>query len=40
MLPGIFGENLFDDFFADPFGVMPAARGNDPLYGKHADRLM
>ena len=40
MLSGIFGENLFDDFFADPFGVMPAARGNDPLYGKHADRLM
>ena len=38
MLPSIFGENLFDDFFADPFGMMP--RGNDPLYGKHARNLM
>ena len=40
MLPGIFGENLFDDFFADPFGMMPAVRGGDPLYGKHARNLM
>ena len=40
MLPSIFGENLFDDFFADPFGMRMPARGNDPLYGKHADRLM
>lgn len=24
MLPSIFGENLFDDFFNDPFGMMPA----------------
>ena len=39
MLPSIFSENLFDDFFADPFGMMPA-RGNDPLYGKHARNLM
>ena len=38
MLPSIFGENLFDDFFTDPFGMMP--RGNDPLYGKHARNLM
>ena len=22
MLPSIFGENLFDDFFGDPFGMM------------------
>ena len=22
MLPSIFGENLFDDFFSDPFGMM------------------
>ena len=22
MLPSIFGENLFDDFFTDPFGMM------------------
>ena len=40
MLPCIFGENLFDDFFADPFGMMPAVRGGDPLYGKHARNLM
>ena len=40
MLPSIFGENLFDDFFADPFGMMPAVRGGDPLYGKHARNLM
>ena len=40
MLPAIFGENLFDDFFADPFGMMPAGRRSDPLYGKHARNLM
>ena len=40
MLPSIFGENLFDDFFADPFGMVAPARGNDPLYGKHARNLM
>ena len=40
MLPSIFGENLFDDFFADPFGMMPAGRRSDPLYGKHAQNLM
>lgn len=38
MLPSIFGENLFDDFFTDPFGMMPC--GNDPLYGKHARNMM
>ena len=38
MLPSIFGENLFDDFFTDPFGMMP--HGNDPLYGKHARNMM
>ena len=38
MLPSIFGENLFDDFFGDPFVMMP--RGRDPLYGKHARNLM
>ena len=38
MLPSIFGENLFDDFFGDPFGMMH--RGRDPLYGKHAKNLM
>ena len=40
MLPAIFGESLFDDFFADPFGMMPAGRRSDPLYGKHAQNLM
>ena len=39
MLPSIFGENLFDDFFSDPFGMMNT-RGHDPLYGKHAKNLM
>ena len=39
MLPSLFGENLFDDFFDDSihknfFG------GHDPLYGKHAKNLM
>ena len=32
MLPSIFGENLFDDFFSDPFEMMmPQSR--NPLYG-------
>ena len=39
MLPSIFGENLFDDFFSDPFGMM-IPQGRDPLYGKHAKNLM
>ena len=39
MLPSIFGENLFDDFISDPFGMM-APQGRDPLYGKHAKNLM
>ena len=39
MLPSIFGENLFDDFFSDSFGMM-APQGRDPLYGKHAKNLM
>ena len=40
MLPSIFGENLFDDFFADPFetNLMPQSR--NPLYGKHARNMM
>ena len=39
MLPSIFGENLFDDFFSDPFEIMmPQSR--NPLYGKHAKNLM
>ena len=35
MLPSIFSENLFDDFFADPFGMMAPVHGNDPLYGRN-----
>ena len=40
MLPSIFGENLFDDFFTDPFGMMVMPQRNDPLYGKHSKNLM
>ena len=40
MLPSIFGEDLFDDFFNDPFGMMNASEGRSPLYGKHAKNLM
>ena len=40
MLPAIFNENLFDNFFDDDF--MPSVFGgkNDPLYGKHAKNVM
>ena len=43
MLPSIFGENLFDEFFSDPFDMvrMPALHdGRDQLYGKHARNIM
>lgn len=40
MFPSIFGENLFDDFFDDSFGMFPVRNGRDPLYGKHAKNLM
>ena len=40
MLPSIFGENLFDDFFSDPFEMMAMPQGRNPLYGKHAKNLM
>ena len=40
MLPSIFGENLFDDFFADPFGLVSAGRADEALYGKHARNMM
>ena len=40
MLPSIFGENLFDEFFVDPFGRGYATRAEDALYGKHAQNLM
>ena len=39
MLPSIFGENLFDDFFGDPFEMM-VPQSRNPLYGKHAKNLM
>ena len=39
MLPSIFGENLFDDFFTAPFGMM-MPQGRDPLYGKHGKNIM
>lgn len=40
MMPSIFGENLFDEFFDRDFGMLPAMTGRDPLYGKHAAHLM
>lgn len=40
MLPSIFGENLFDEFFGDPFGMMPTTRAEDVLYGKRGKNLM
>ena len=40
MLPSIFGENLFDDFFTDGFMPIPVWNGRSPLYGKHAKNLM
>ena len=40
MLPAIFNENLFDNFFDDDF-MMPSMFGkNDPLYGKKAKNVM
>lgn len=39
MLPSMFGENLFDDFFHD-FDMFPAWSGRNPLYGKHARNMM
>ena len=35
MLPSIFGENMFDDFFDGSF-----FGAHNPLYGKHARNLM
>ena len=39
MLPSIFGENLFDDFFSDPF-EHDGAPARNALYGKHGKNLM
>ena len=35
MLPVLFGENLFDDFFDDSFERELRALNHTPLYGKH-----
>ena len=39
MMPSIFGENLFDEFFNEPFAIM-TPQGHNPLYGKRAKNLM
>ena len=38
MLPSIFGENLFDEFFDSGFDK--SFFGNNPLYGKRGRNLM
>ena len=40
MLPSIFSENLFDDFFGDDWMRFHMWSGRDPIYGKHAKNLM
>lgn len=40
MLPSIFGENMFDEFFDDSFDRDFFGGGCNPLYGKHAKNLM
>jgi len=40
MLPSIFGENLFDEFFDDPFNNMIPAFPRDPRQGKRTKSLM
>ena len=39
MLPSIFSENLFDDFFDSAFD-QSFFGGHNPLYGKHGKNLM
>lgn len=39
MLPSVFGENLFDDFWDNAF-EKSFFNGRNPLYGKHAKNLM
>jgi len=39
MVPSIFGESLFDDFFGNDF-EKHFFGSRDPLYGKHAKNLM
>ena len=40
MLPVLFGENLFDDFFDDSFEREFRALNHNPLFGKHGRNLM
>ena len=40
MMPSIFGENLFDEFFDDDFPTIPMRSIRNPLYGKNAKNLM
>ncbi len=39
MLPSIFGENLFDSFFSEPFRMLERNADHE-LYGKHAAAIM
>lgn len=40
MLPSIFGENLFDEFFMDPFNDPFFTSSRNALCGKHSKNLM
>ena len=40
MMPSIFGENLFDDFFNDDFEMFPMRNTRNELYGKRGKNLM
>ena len=40
MMPSLFGENLFDEFFDDDFPMIPMRSIRNPLYGKNAKNLM
>ena len=40
MMPSIFGENLFDEFFDDDFPMIPMRSIRNPLYGKNTKNLM
>ena len=40
MMPSIFGENLFDEFFDDDFPMIPMRSIRNPLYEKNAKNLM
>ena len=40
MMPSLFGENLFDEFFDDDFPMIPMRSIRNPLYGKNAKNLI